>query len=172
MFATALFDLVKVDELKLTFDLAERYLTRVQTGLTVRVESPAHPDETFRGEVDFIDPMIRRSTRTIAVRARIDNEDGRLKPNQFVKVEVDIDTVAYAVVVPEEAVLSDLGEFMCYIIDDEERAEIRNVTLGEREPGWVQILSGVNVGERVVAVGHQRLQPGTRVRDRNNEDEP
>lgn len=168
---TPLFHLVKVDELTVLFHLPERYLSRVQTGQRARVHSPAHPDERFEGEVDFIDPLVQRSTRTLTVRARLPNPAGLLKPNQFVEVELDLETLPAALVVPEEAIISDLGEFLCYVIDDDSRAQIRTVELGEREPGWVQVLSGVEAGERVVAVGHQRLQPGTRVRDRNNGDD-
>lgn len=170
--ATPLFELVKVDQLKLEFDLPERYLGQVRTGQTVRVESAAHPDTLFEGKVDFVNPVIRRTTRTLPVRARIANEAGLLKPNQFVEIALDLDVIPDAVVIPEEAIISDLGEFLCYVIDEEDRAEMRRLTLGERAPGKVQVIDGVQAGERVVAAGHQRLRPGTRVQDRNAESAP
>lgn len=166
-----LFDLVKFDVLKLDFELPERYLALIEEGQTVRIRSAAFPDETFSGEVYFINPVLNRSTRTIPVRARIQNPERVLRPNQFVEVELDVQRIEAAVVVPEEAIIADMGGFTVYVIDDDDRAEIRHVRLGEREPGWIQILDGVAPGERIVRVGHQRLQPGLRIQERDRSGE-
>lgn len=163
---TALFDLVKLDVLKLDVELPERYLPRLEVGQSVRLRTATHPDRSFSGTVYFIDPLINPSTRTVPVRARIDNDDLTLRPNLFVNVELDVDLIEAAVVVPEEAIIADMGGFTMYVVDEEDRAEIRDVKLGEREPDWIQILSGVEPGERIVRVGHQRLRPGTSIRDR------
>lgn len=163
---TRLFDLVKIDRLKLDFELPERYLPLLVVGQQVRVRTTAYPDRTFAGEVYFIDPLINLSTRTIPVRAHVANDELLLRPNLFVNVELDITLLENAVVVPEQAIISDLGGYSVYVVDQDERAEIRAVQLGEREPGWIQIIEGVEAGERVVAAGHQRLQPGLRVTER------
>ena len=168
---TRLFDLVKIDVLKLDFELPERYLPQLATGQTLRVRSAAFPDRVFEGEVYFIDPLINRATRTIPVRAIVDNEDLALRPNLFVQVSLDVTLLDSALVVPEESIISDLGGYSVYVIDDEERAEIRQVRLGEREPGWVQLTEGVAADERVVSSGHQRLQPGMRVAERSEREE-
>jgi membrane fusion protein (multidrug efflux system) len=163
---TILFDLVKMNILKLDFDLPERYLPLVGPGQRVRVRSAAYPDRLFEGEVYFIDPIIRTATRTIQVRARIENHERLLRPNQFVHVELDVTLLDAAVVVPEQAVISDLGAYALYVVNDDNRAERRPLRIGEREPGTVQIIEGVSPGERVVVSGHQRLQPGVRVTER------
>ncbi len=168
---TALFDLVKLDVLKLDVELPERYLASLEIGQTVRLRSATHPDRRFSGTVYFIDPLINPATRSIPVRARIDNEDLALRPNLFVNVELDVELIEAAVVVPEEAIIADMGGFTVYVVDADDRAEIRQVRLGEREPGWIQILEGVEPGERLVRVGHQRLQPGMRIRDRGADGE-
>ncbi len=163
---TRLFDLVKIDTLKLDFELPERYLPLLEVGQHLRVRTTAYPERTFEGEVYFIDPLINLSTRTIPVRARVGNEELMLRPNLFVNVELDVTLLDSALVVPEQAIISDLGGYTLYVVDENERAEIRSVRLGEREPGWIQIVEGVVAGERVVAAGHQRLQPGIRVTER------
>lgn len=162
-----LFDLVKIDVMKLDFNLPERYLTMIEIGQHIRVTTAAHPNRTFEGEVYFIDPLINPATRTIAARAWIDNEDLALRPNQFVNVELDVSLIERAIVIPEEALISDMGGYSVYVIDEDDRADLRRVRLGEREPGYIEIREGVSVAERVVAAGHQRLQPGVRVRDRS-----
>ncbi len=168
---TRLFDLVKIDRLKLDFELPERYLPLLEVGQDVRIRAAAYPDQVFEGKIYFIDPLINLSTRTIPVRAWVDNEDLYLRPNLFVNVAVDVTLLDDAVVVPEEAVISDLGGYTLYVVDDDDRADIRSVRLGEREPGWIQIIEGVEPGERVVAAGHQRLQPGIRVSERQGTEE-
>lgn len=169
--ATPLFDLVKIDTLKLDFDLPIRFLPLLATGQQVRVQSNAYPDRPFDGAVYFIDPIINEATRTVAVRARIANEDRALRPNLFVNVALDVTLIEDALVVPEEAVISDLGGYSLYVVDNEDQADFRRVTLGEREPGAIQITEGVEAGERVVAAGHQRLQPGVRVTERSEKEE-
>lgn len=166
-----LFDLVKIDVLKLDFNLPERYLPLIDIGQAVRVHTAAHPDRTFNGEVYFVDPVIDANTRTLAARALIDNEDLALRPNQFVNVQIDVEKLDEAVVIPEQALISDMGGYSVYVVDADDRAERRRVRLGEREPGYIEIREGVSAGERVVAAGHQRLQPGTRVRDRNQSED-
>lgn len=164
-----LFDLVKLDQLKLDFDLPERYLSLVAPGQQVRVRTGAYPDRVFDGEVYFVDPLINLDTRTVSLRARVDNRHGLLRPNLFVNVELDVTLIEEALVIPEQAVISDLGGFTVYVVDADDRAEIRSIRPGEREPGWVQVLDGLSAGEKVVASGHQRLQPGLRVRERDAE---
>ena len=164
---TRLFDLVKIDRLKLDFELPERYLPLLRAGQHVRVRTTAYPDRVFEGEVYFVDPLINIATRTVPVRAWVDNEELFLRPNLFVSVSLDVTLLDEAVVVPEESVISDLGGYSIYVVDEQDRAQIREVRIGEREPGWVQVVEGVEAGERVVAAGHQRLQPGLRVTERN-----
>ncbi len=168
---THLFDLVKIDRLKLDFELPERYLSLLKVGQQVRVRTAAYPERPFTGQVYFIDPLINLATRTVPVRARVDNSEQLLRPNLFVNVALDVSLLENAVVVPEEAIISDLGDYMIYLCDGNMRAEIRNVRLGEREPGWIQIVEGAQPGERVVIAGQQRLQPGMRMRCRLEEEE-
>lgn len=161
-----LFDLVKVDVLKLNFNLPERYLSMVREGLDVRVTSPAYPDKQFTGKVDFIDPIVDVATRTVRLRARVENPDSYLRPNLFVNVEISVATIPNALVVPEEAIVSNVGGFLVYVVDAESKAHARNVTLGERERGSVQIVGGLKAGERIITQGHQFVHHGTKVAER------
>lgn len=161
-----LFELVKMDRLKLDFDLPVHYLALLRPGQQVRVRTPAYPDRAFSGDIYFVDPVVSSETRTIRVRALVDNEDIALRPNLFVTVEVDVVTKADALVVPEESVISGLGGYWVFIVDDDGVAQRRDIRLGEREPGWLQVDDGLEPGDVVITAGHQRIFPGTRVQVR------
>ncbi len=159
-----MFDLVKMDVLKVDFDFSESYLSRLNVGQTIRVRTPAYPEKVFTGNVYFINPIIDPDTRTVELRARLDNEDMLLRPNLFVNVELDVVTVPDALVIPEEALIAGLGGYWVFIVDDDGIAQRRDVVLGEREPGWLHIREGLTADDIVVTTGHQRLFPGMRVR--------
>lgn len=165
------FDLVKMDVLKLDFDLPESYLPTLRTGQAVRVRTPAYPEENFEGEVYFVDPVVRAETRTVRLRGLVDNADMLLRPNMFVTAELDLTTMEDALVIPEAAVIGTLDGYRVFIVDEDHVAQRRDIELGEREPGWLQVRAGLQTGDIVVTAGHQRLYPGLRVRDRREDGE-
>lgn len=153
---TKLFDLVKTDALKLDFSLPESLLTKIATGQQVRVTTGAYPGRAFTGTVDFIEPMIDEATRTVRARARVDNREGLLKPNLFVNVEVAVDTIRNAYVLPEEAVIPSLGGNSVFVVIDG-AARRRSITIADRSPGRVAVREGFQAGEQIVTTGHQKL---------------
>ncbi|MBU0677682.1 MAG: efflux RND transporter periplasmic adaptor subunit [Verrucomicrobia bacterium] len=159
---TPLFDLVKLDRLKVDFSLPQQYLSKVKEGQTVTLTTSAYPDETFEGVVDFIDPVLDAGTRRVKVRAIIDNSDGRLTPELFVNVELELEKIQDAVVIPEEALISGIGGIYVFVAV-EGVASRRVITINDRAPGKVWVGSGVAAGEQVVTAGHQKLQEGVPV---------
>lgn len=153
---TKLFDLVKTDFLKLDFPLPEHLLTRLAIGAGIRITTAAYPGREFTGIVDFIDPAIDAATRTIRLRARVDNRDGLLKPNLFVNVDIDVDTIKDALVIPEEAVIPSLGGNSVFVVENG-AARRRDVKIIDRAPGKVATDGGFKAGEQIVTTGHQKL---------------
>ncbi|MFP3938722.1 MAG: efflux RND transporter periplasmic adaptor subunit [Thermoanaerobaculia bacterium] len=166
-----LMELVDDRPLRVEFDLPEAYLGRVEVGSPVRVEARSDPGRVVDGAVVFLSPRVDSETRTVRIEAEVPNPDGRLSPGQFVEVEIELERRADAVVIPEEAVVPRGGEnFVFAVVDD--TAKLRSVTLGERAPGRVEVLSGVEAGEQVVVAGQQRIQDGAAVRTTERLDEP
>ena len=166
---TVLFELVKSDRLRLDFSLPERYLGSAQPGQTVRITTRSRPDEVFEGTVYFVDPILEFATRTVRIRAYIDNSRNLLRHNLFVRVELLVDEIANAVVIPEEALVSDLSGFSVFVVDEERVARRREIRIGRRDDGVIEVPEGLEAGERIVRTGHQRLFAGTRIRDRDND---
>lgn len=160
-------ELVNLDAMaamKVDFRVDQAALSQLRVGQTLQVEIDAWPDEYFDAKVYAIDPRVAESTRSIALRARMANPQGRLRPGQFARVRLVVDRKAEAIVIPEEAVFPRGEQQFVFVIADG-RAQLREVRLGQRLPGRTEILDGLRAGEAVVAAGAQSLSDGRPVRE-------
>jgi membrane fusion protein (multidrug efflux system) len=160
---TVITTLDDVSIIKLNFTVPETSLSLIKKGLPVTAETPAVPGKQFRGEVSELDSRIDPVTRSITVRANIPNPDGVLRPGMFMTVSLRGEAVP-TIVVPESAIVPEQGRTFVFVVSDG-RAERREVHVGRRRPGEVQIASGLEVGERVVIEGTQNVRDGTPVRE-------
>ena len=159
--ATPLTTLQTVDPQRAAFEVPERYAERLARGQEVQF-TVAAVDREFKGTVDFVDPVVQIPARTILVKARVRNRDRLLKAGMFVDVRLSTEVRADAVIIPEDAVLPlEGGDFVWVVADGV--VTRRAVELGVRTPGFVEIRSGVIVGEPVVVGGLQRLFEGAPV---------
>jgi membrane fusion protein, multidrug efflux system len=161
--ATRLSTLQTVDPQRAAFAVPERYAERLTRGLEVTFKVAALADRTFTGVVDFVDPRVELPGRTITVKARVPNRQRVLKPGMFIEAALVAETRPGAVVVPEDAVLPVSGADYIWVVVDG-KATRRQVTLGVRVPGFVEVQEGVAVGEQVVVGGLERLFEGADVR--------
>ena len=161
--ATRLTTLQTVDPQRATFMVPERYAQRLRTGQRVSFMVAALPDRRFTGTVDFVDPRVELPARTITVKALAPNPQRALRPGMFIEASVATETRPDAVVIPEDAVLPLSGADFVWVVT-EGKAARRQVTLGVRVPGFVEVRDGVTVGEQVVVGGLERLFEGAPVR--------
>jgi membrane fusion protein (multidrug efflux system) len=158
-------------------ELRERYATRGGAdAVRVRVRLPNGQVHGPVGRIDFIDPQVDRSTDTILVRAAIANPpidgadasgaggvDRPLIDGMFVTVFVEGAEPVPAVVIPRAAVLQDQSGNYVFVVDAENRAQRRSVTLGRSITDQVVIERGLDGGESVIAEGVQRVRAGAPV---------
>jgi membrane fusion protein (multidrug efflux system) len=159
---TTITTLDDTDPIKVDFDVPETALSRLAPGHAISARSAAWRDEVFRGTVASVDTRVDPVSRTVTARGLIANTDGRLRPGMFLSVTLLRDDVR-ALVVPEQALVPEQSRQYVYVVDGEGTVERREVRTGRRRPGWVEVLSGLAPGERVVAEGTQRARPGARV---------
>jgi membrane fusion protein (multidrug efflux system) len=146
-------------------EVPERFAGQVRPGQAVEFTIASRPDRTFRGVVEFIDPVVQPTTRTIVVKARAANPGHVLKPGMFIEARLAVATRAGAVVVPEDAVQPLRTVNVVWAVVDG-RASRRIVELGVRSQGRVEILRGVEAGELVVVGGLERMGEGSPVAPR------
>jgi membrane fusion protein, multidrug efflux system len=156
-------NLEQIDTLKVDFRLPERYLRVVAVSRLVEVTLDALPGETHTGEVYAIDPRIRNSDRSIGVRARLENREGRLRPGLFARIRLIVDRHEQAIIIPEEALIPRGDRRFVYRIV-EGKAVLTEVKIGLRQTGRVEIVDGLTAGEVIVTAGHIKLRDGSPVR--------
>ncbi|PMR77636.1 efflux transporter periplasmic adaptor subunit [Billgrantia endophytica] len=162
---TELVTLDKLDMMKLDFSVPEVYLAILQPGLPLAARSVAFPDETFDGEVASIGSRVDPVSRSVMVRAELANPDLRLRPGMLMEVVLQR-SPRDTVVVPESVLVPSGDRQFVMVIDeaDDNRLERRQVSVGERRTGQVEILEGLGAGELAVSHGLQRAQEGDKVR--------
>lgn len=154
-----LVNLEDLDTLKIDFKVPETMLRHLAPGQSIDLTTDAYPGETFHGTVYVIDPQVDMSTRSVQVRARIPNPQQRLRPGMFAQVLLTFGQEDRAFLIPEEAVMPKQDRTYVYVTQDG-TAQQREVTLGTRTRGFVQVLDGLTDQDTVVRLGHHKLQNG------------
>jgi membrane fusion protein (multidrug efflux system) len=151
-----------ISTVNLDFAVPETFLSSLRSGLDIEAEASAYANEVFKGTVVAIDSRIDPTTRSVTVRAEINNDDLRLRPGMLMVVDLIKDR-RESLVIPEAALQPQNNKQYVSIIGSDNVANKTEVVIGQRRAGFVEILSGVSEGDLVVREGHQDLQPGTQV---------
>jgi len=170
--STPLVSLQTVDPQRAAFDVPERYAARLAVGQEVVFEVAAVPDREFIGTVDFVDPRVELPGRTIRVKAEVPNRERLLQAGMFIEARLSTELRPDAVLVPETAVVQLESGPIVWVVGTGGQAFRREVELGIRRPGWVEIRTGVEAGETVITAGMERLFEGAVVMPRQPIDTP
>src|SRR5579872_4373970 len=153
------------------FTVPEKGSAALKVGQTVRIAVDAYPNKSFEGKITTIEPQIAADTRNIRVQATIANTDRILKPGMFATTTVVLPDKPPVVTVPETAVDYTLYGDSVFLIQEKKGDDGKTsltavrtfVRTGNRVDGRAEILEGLKAGDRVVAVGQNKLQSGAAV---------
>lgn len=157
-----LVDVVQLDPLRVDFSVPETLLPRVQPQQTIKLRVDAYPDETFDGTIIAVSPYADVEGHNLEVRAELPNAELKLRPGLFVRVNVSLGLKENAILIPEQAIWP-IGQNKTVFVVVDGKAQSRVVRLGERRPGQVEVLSGLEVGDVVVTAGQLKLYNGVAV---------
>jgi multidrug efflux system membrane fusion protein len=168
---TQIVTLTDLSTLYANFTVTEKDSAALRVGQTVRIAVDAYPGRTFEGKINAIEPQIATDTRSIRVQATIDNPSHILKPGMFTTTTVVLPDKPSVITVPETAVDYTLYGDSVFLITEKKADDGKTsltavrtfVRTGNRISGRAEILSGLNPGDRVVAVGQLKLQSGAAV---------
>lgn len=168
--ATSLLLIQRLDPIYADFAITERDLPDVQKqmargNLEARVQLPSDGEDHVRkGKVTFLDNAVQNGTGTVNLRATVPNSDHHFWPGQFVNVRLVLATDKGAVMIPNEATqISQKGPFV-YVVKPDQTAELRVITLGQRQGSNVVVTNGLAAGENAVLTGQLTVVPGAKVK--------
>jgi membrane fusion protein, heavy metal efflux system len=148
-----LFTVADLDTLQVVGDIYERDLDLIHPGLTATVTVEAYPEVPFAAAVAAIGDVVDPNTRTIKVRAWVDNASHKLKPEMFARLHIDISEGKEFISVPKESVLEIDGKEFVYIAQPNGTYVKQEVKVGSASDDRLRILRGLKPGDRVVTKG-------------------
>lgn len=157
------FEMKRLRNIEAILNVPEREIGRIRPGQHAQVQVDALPQAPFAGSVARVAPEVDANSGTFRATVSLDNDDGRLKPGMFVRVDVRVDRREDAVLAPLEAVVVLRDQRSLFVIEDGTAAR-RQVTTGYVSDGNIEIVDGVAAGETIVAGGQEGLREGTPVR--------
>ncbi|WP_421717586.1 efflux RND transporter periplasmic adaptor subunit [Algiphilus sp.] len=174
---TPMVALESVDPMEVDFSLPEGELPKVSPGQGVKVRVDGFPEEVFEGEILALESRVDSNTRNFDVRARLPNADGRLRPGQFARVEIDLPGQREVIVVPRTAVkYNSYGSSVFIVQEDPDKGpppenpnpnmpphtdlmvKQRFVELGEARGDFVEVVKGLEGGEKIATTGLLKLR--------------
>jgi membrane fusion protein (multidrug efflux system) len=158
---TTIATLDDVSVIKVDFSVPENFLASLREGLKVTATAAAFPGRQFAGIVTGVDSRVDPVSRSITVRANVPNPDLSLKPGMFLNVALARDEHD-ALMVPEAALVPEQSRQFLFVVEDG-RATRREVRIGRRQPGRVEVVAGLKEGEQVIVEGTQKVREGASV---------
>lgn len=150
----ALFAISDLSTVWLVANVREADAGQMRSGAAIQARTLAFPDRTFEGHVRFVSPTVDPNTRRLTVRAEIPNPGELLRPQMFAQMSVGAGPVEQALAVPEDAVLYEGDTARVWVVQPGGKTlASRLVKTGRTHAGQVEVLSGLNPGDRVVSGG-------------------
>ena len=155
--------LVNMDNLKVSFHVSEDVINQISVGSPVYITVSAVSDEPMTATVTNISEAADSSTRLYQVEAALSNPEGNLKPGMFANVRLVTETKEDTIVVPLNTVLTDNGEKYVFVVDENNIAHKTTVETGLENDTYIEITSGLSIGDTVVTKGQDFLSDGNTV---------
>ncbi len=143
--------------------LPEKILPQISGNIKYIASSKLFPEQKYFGIISNIDQRVNRDSRTIRAYAIIDNKNNNLRPGLMLNIDIILDEIEATMLIPEESVLTSKDYSYVFVIE-ENIAKLKEVNLGISSNGMIQILSGINSGNKVVTLGHEKLKDGSKIK--------
>jgi membrane fusion protein (multidrug efflux system) len=154
---------LEIDPVRLELSVPESAVAAVAGANAVDFQVSAFPGQTFRGQVRYLGPAVRRASRDLVVEAVIPNRDRRLRPGMFATAQVTVGN-RQAAVVPAMAVRDQAGEPRLFVVSSAGRLEERLVQVGPADGGEVVVVAGVRAGETIASPATPALRDGLAIK--------
>ena len=153
---------ISQDKVWVYMTIYEYEMGLIKEGLPVEIDAVAFPGEVFKGKIASITPVLDPQTRSVQVRAEVQNPENKLKPEMFVNVKINVD-LGEKLAVPDEAVINT-GKRTIVVVSNEQGSFFsRDVKLGQKAEGYYEVLEGLKEGDAVVTSGNFLIDSESRL---------
>ncbi len=160
-----------LDPIYVDYSLPERNLSVLSVGQAVEVRVQAYPGKTFKGSISAVSPLIAADTRSVSIRATLENPEQLLRPGMFAEVFTLQPQRAGVLTLSERAITYNPYGNSVFVIEDKDgqlTAQRRQVETGIVRDGRIELIKGITEGEQVVSAGHNKLRNGQAVKIDNS----
>ena len=161
--------IARTDDLEIKVNVAERFISRIKQGQSAVITFDAYPGVEFTARVFEVSPVLDTSTRTMAIKLRIDPRDSRIKVGMYARVRLVTDTVQDAIVIPNSAIVTREGKSFVFVVasqkDGRKAATVRQqpITAGISVDNRTEIAKGLEAGDEIIVKGQSLLNDGAQV---------
>lgn len=143
--------IVNGSNVQVSSNVNEKDINQIQTGQSVRIKVNGLPNRVFAGRISVIGTAVQGETRTVSVKAELENTDGTLKPGMFAEIEVLTDRTPVAVlVVPKSALVETNDKKKIVFVENGNAFQATDVTLGRESGEFIEVTNGILDGDKVV----------------------
>ncbi|NOX84536.1 MAG: efflux RND transporter periplasmic adaptor subunit [Chlorobi bacterium] len=156
--------IVDLDKLKVTAMISEVYLPVIHPGDTVEITFPTYPGLVYRKPVTFIGNVVNKQSRTFKIQVDVENKKGELKPNMLVNIKINSYNSNTNIVVPSLVIREDLKGSYLYVAEKDNNkwiAKKKYVKVGRSYRTSSEVISGLNVGDKIIMDGYSNVSDGT-----------
>jgi len=144
-------------------DIPEIFVPFIKVGLPVDIKFSGYKDKTYKGSVDSFASRISEETRSLATRIKMDNVSGEILPGSFLEISIKYD-VRESLSIPDTSTIVEGENVFIYKVNDKNKALKTKITTGDRYVGFVEVLNGLNSGDKIVAEGTKKVRPNLTIR--------
>ena len=156
----------KMDELEVILYVAEKFISKMDVGLSAVIKTEAFPGEIFTGSIRELSPVVDQSSRTMELKLHLDDKTSGLKAGMFAEVKIITEEKKGIVKIPAEAMINRFGESYVFVVKEDTKVsdrwivERRMVVPGLRIDNQLEIISGLLDGDVIVIRGQTLLEDG------------
>jgi len=144
-------------------DIPEIFVPFIKIGLPVDIKFSSYKDKIYEGKVDSFASRISEETRTLATRIKMDNLSGEILPGSFLEISIKYD-VRESLSIPDTSTIVEGENVFIYKVNDKNKALKTKISIGDRYVGFVEVLGGINSGDKIVAEGTKKVRPNLTIR--------
>jgi RND family efflux transporter MFP subunit len=152
--------IVNLSRAKVQVNLTEGEVYQVHTGQNVKITTDVYPEKIFNGTITFINPQADQAHNYLTEILISNDKSSQLLSGTFVYVDFSRKTKQQVLLIPREALMQDAKNTSVYVVKKDVAVQ-KNIQTGNETGGLIQVISGLNEGEQVVASGQINLKDGS-----------